>query len=173
MYTATDAARHFDIICYHVSPIGRHCGGAWGILDCIFNLRDIVTLHKRAMPEWKLCGYLCRDGQICNQRSVDGRCYRHQNRPQLTKCVACGRGTASTTSYCVCSRYKQIYVAHKRHRAAVKAAAAAKAAAELDEYINELLSLDWSGVNLAPAEDKQPQYETSDTTATDGAAAGA
>ena len=64
----------------------------------------------------------------------------------MKPCVKCGRGTASVTGYCRknCS-FKQVYTANKAKRERdEKAAQMKQERADMNAYIDYLLSLDWT-----------------------------
>ena len=64
----------------------------------------------------------------------------------MKPCIKCGRGTASVTGYCHknCT-FKQVYTANKAKRERdEKAAQMKRDRDEMNEYIDEILSWDWT-----------------------------
>ena len=91
------------------------------------------------------CDYVGREGP-CGRGCYGGRCFKHRYKTSMKPCVKCGRGTASVTGYCRknCS-FKQVYTANKakRERDYVDALNRQKRK-EMDAYIDEILSWDWT-----------------------------
>ena len=87
------------------------------------------------------CDYVGRSA-VCGKRCYATRCRAHRGKVSLTPCKLCGTGTASATGYCAhraCS-WRQNDVGHKLSRERRAAAAeTARAAAELDRQLLELL----------------------------------
>ncbi len=91
------------------------------------------------------CDYMGREGP-CGRGCYGGRCFKHRGKTRMTPCVKCGRGTASITGYCRknCT-FKQVHTANKMKRERdEKDAQMKRDRADMDAYIDYLVSLDWT-----------------------------
>ena len=90
-----------------------------------------------------ICDYFGREG---GRGCYAGRCFKHRHKTSMKPCIKCGRGTASVTGYCHknCT-FKQVYTANKAERERdEKAAQMKQERAEMNAYIDYLLSWDWT-----------------------------
>ena len=80
------------------------------------------------------CDYFGRNGP-CGRTCYAGRCFKHRGKKNLVPCLVCGVGTGSASGYCHtnCTN-KQIYYGSKVKRERD----------EMDAYIDEILSWDWT-----------------------------
>ena len=83
----------------------------------------------------------------------------------MKPCVKCGRGTASVTGYCRknCT-FKQVYTANKAKRERdEKAAQMKQERADMNAYIDHLLTLDWTAAQCLTTPPKTPPSAESAT----------